>query len=170
MRSGSAPTAENASSSSSVMPPSGPTTMTISPRPGTGTSASGPDAASCSTTRTDALASSATTSSVVARSATVGNHERRDCLAASRAAERHLASDFSTRSPFQRAIEREADQGTITSTPTSVSISTASSPRSPFGSACTTISRGRSSGCVEISSTERSSQPLPDSATRHRAT
>ena len=65
IRTGSAPTAANAASSSSLMPPSGPTTITISPRPGTGRSASGPDAASWSTTGTDASRSRSTTSDVV---------------------------------------------------------------------------------------------------------
>ena len=135
------------------MPPSGPTTMTISPRPGTGRSASGPEAASSSTTGTDASRSSPTTWSVVTTSATSGNHERRDCLAASRAVLRHLASALACLSPRQTDTELEAAHGTITSTPTSVSISTASSPRSPFGIACTTTTRGISGGLVTTAST-----------------
>ena len=38
---------------------------------------------------------------------TVGSHERRDCLAASRAVACHFACDFAARSPFQTATERD---------------------------------------------------------------
>ena len=78
----------------------------------------------------------------MASGVTVGSHERRDCLAASRAVACHFACDFAARSPFQTATEREAAHGTIRSTPTSVSTSTASSPRSPLGSAWTTVIAG----------------------------
>ena len=47
----------------------------------------------------------------------------------------------------------------MTSTPTSVSISTASSPRSPLGIAWTTTSRGISAGVVATSS-DLGGQPL----------
>ena len=148
-RTGSAPTAANAASSSSLIPPSGPTTMTISPRPGTGRSASGPEAASCSTTGTDGVASRPTTSSVVDHSATSGNHGRRACLAASRAVAAPLRQRLVARGrPATPRREREAAHGTIRSTPTSVSISTASSPRSPLGMAWTTTTRGISGSAV----------------------
>ena len=70
-----------------------------------------------------------------------GTTTRRACLAASRAVERQRASDFAARSPFQTATLRAAAHGTIRATPTSVSTSTASSPRSPFGIAWTTVDR-----------------------------
>ena len=57
-----------------------------------------------------------------------------------------MASDFAARSPFQTATLRAAAHGTIRSTPISVSTSTASSPRSPFGIAWTTDDRGLGRG------------------------
>ncbi len=98
---------------------------------------------------------------LVAASATSGNRTRRDCLPASRAVARHLASAFAPRSPFHWVMQREADHGTIASTPTSVMVSTASSPRSPLGSACTTVSRGVSTGSSAISPSRTISRSLP---------
>ena len=69
---------------------------------------------------------------------------------------RQRASDFSARSPRHTATDRVAAHGTMVATPTSVSTSTASSPRSPLGSAWTTVTRGVGSGAVATSSTPRS--------------
>ena len=97
---------------------------------------------------------------------TVGSHERRDCLAASRAVACHFACDFAARSPFQTATERAAAHGTIRSTPTSVSTSTASSPRSPLGSACTTVKAGLGPlGAYDGRSTATANTRLPVDAT-----
>ena len=73
--------------SSSVSPPSGPTTTHArTPSPGTVTAASGASASSCRTTRQVGLARPARRRpSVDASAATSGNHARRACLAASRA-------------------------------------------------------------------------------------
>ena len=81
------------------------------------------------------LARPAATSSAVVASAsdTVGTRNRRHCLAASRAVARQRVRPRSTRSGGQRTTDRSACQGTISSMPSSVSISTASSARSPFG-------------------------------------
>ena len=79
---------------------------------------------------------------------TRGNHARRACFAASRAVVRQRASDFSARSPRQTATDRDAAHGTMVATPTSVRTSTASSPRSPLGSAWTTVTHGSGSGAV----------------------
>ena len=138
-----APASANAASSSGASPPSGPTTSTTL----SGTSAgSGSVAPSSSTSARGALAIRAVTSAVDASGVTSGNHARRDCFAASRAVACHLASDFAARSPRQTATEREAAQGTIRATPISVSTSTASSPRSPFGNAWTTTTSGLGAG------------------------
>ena len=129
-----APAAANAATSSSVSPPSGPTDDA---RPARGRHVHGgerrrspPRAAR---RRGRRPRPGRRRRSVEASSATSGNHDRRACLAASRAVERQRASDFAARSPFQTATERAAAHGTISATPTSVSTSTASSPRSPFG-------------------------------------
>ncbi len=124
-------------------PPSGPTTTSTVPAVGTTRPASGDEASSCSTTARSAAATRSTTvGGRGERRRRSGATARRACLAASRAVERQRASDFSARSPFQTATERDAAHGTIRLTPTSVSTSTASSPRSPFGSACTTTNAG----------------------------
>ena len=115
-------------------------------------------ASSWSTSARSAPATSAATSGVVARSDTVGNHVRRACLAASRAVDRHLSADFAARSPFHTATQREAAQGTTTATPTSVSTSTASSPRSPFGNAWTTTMLGTGAGWSRTADTTTSNE------------
>ena len=164
-RSGSTP---NASSSASVIPPSGPTTMTMSPLSGASTDDSGAAADSCSTTGSAASAMSATTSRVEARSRTSGMRSRRACFAASRAVERHRVSALSARSPRSCTTHRDADQGTITSAPTSVSSSTASSPRSPLGSACTTTIRGTAGGSTTAASGDTSTASFETATTRPR--
>ncbi len=113
---------------------------------------------------------SATTSAVDASGVTSGNHARRACLAASRAVARHLASDFAARSPRQTATDRAAAHGTIRATPISVSSSTASSPRSPLGSAWTTTISGAGRGTDETERTTTSSRALPVAVTSHSAT
>ena len=62
-----------------------------------------------------------------------GSTARRDCLAASRAVARQRASALPARSPRHRATQRSACHGTMASTPTSVMISTASSPAVALG-------------------------------------
>src|SRR6478735_2022595 len=163
-RTETAPAATNAATSSSDSPPSGPTTTTMRPA-GTSTAARDAVAASCSTTARSASAAKAATSAVEASSATLGNHERRACLAASRAVARHLASDFAARSPFQTATLRDAAHGTTRATPISVSTSTASSPRSPLGSACTTTTSGAGGSTDHIVSTVSVKTRLPVVAT-----
>ena len=106
---------------------------------------SGSVASSWRTTASGALAIRAATSAVDASGVTSGNHARRACFAASRAVACHLASDFAARSPRQTATDRAAAHGTIRATPISVSTSTASSPRSPFGRAWTTTTSGTGS-------------------------
>ena len=100
-----------------------------------------------------------------ASSSTSGNHDRRACLAASRAVERQRDSDFTARSPFQTATLRDAAQGTIRAAPISVSISTASSPRSPLGSACTTTSSGSGRAASRTAATVTVKTRLPVLAT-----
>ena len=85
------------------------------------------------------------TSLVVIALRDLGEASRRDCLPASRAVDRHLPAPSRPRSPFHRVMQRAACQGTIASTPVSVIVSTATSPRSPLGSAWTTVMRGRGS-------------------------
>ena len=107
----------------------------------------------------------------------IGDHRppaRRACLAASRAVEPPRSQRRSRALPSQRTTHRGADQGTISSTPTSVIISTASSPRSPLASAWTTTIRGVGAGCTTRSRTvelERLSgrRSAPRSAPRSRA-
>ena len=53
---------------------------------------------------------------------------------------------LSTRSSRQRVTQRAAVHGTIRSTPSSVARSTASGPRSPLGSACTSTNSGVGAG------------------------
>ena len=122
-------------------------------------------ASSWSTIARSAPATRAATSRVLARSDTVGNHTRRACLAASRAVVRHLSADFAARSPFHTATQREAAQGTTTATPTSVSTSTASSPRSPFGNAWTTTMLGTGSGWSRTADTTTSNELFEVAAT-----
>ena len=59
--------------------------------------------------------------------------ERADVTSGAGAVARQRASALPARSPRHRATQRSACQATTASTPTSVMISTASSPRSPFG-------------------------------------
>ena len=101
------------------------------------------------------------TSAVVASGRTSGNHARRACFAAARAASSQRRQDRSARSPRQWVTQCAAAHGTITSTPISVSSSTASSPRSPLGRAWTTVTVGRGGGCevTAVASTSRASLP-----------
>lgn len=66
---------------------------------------------------------------------TMGIRNRRLCLVASRARERHRFRCRSARSGTHFTMERDASHGMISSTPTSVSISTANSARSPLANA-----------------------------------
>ena len=88
----------------------------------------------------------AATASVEASGATGGTVARRDCLAASRATVCQRAAPLTDFSSDQRATHREAAHGTSASTPASVARSTASSLRSPLGSACTRVTRTAGSG------------------------
>ena len=74
--------------------------------------------------------------------ATAGSHDRIDCLIASRTIVAQRWRPFSAFGPSQRETERAAAHGTIASTPSSVAACTASSSRSPFASACTSVIRG----------------------------
>ena len=141
-----------------LIPPSGPTTSTISPPGGAGrprsTASSRPRAARRDSSPRPAARRPGRCSPV---RLTTGHQARRACFAASRAVERQRSSARSPRAPSQRTTHRAADQGTISSTPTSVSISTASSPRSPLASAWTTTIRGVGAGTVVRSRTVSSS-------------
>ena len=95
----------------------------------------------------------ASSSRVETASGTDGTCSRRDCFAASRTVDRQRDKDFAARSPDHRTTEREAIQGMISATPASVSISIASSERSPLASACTATIRRRGSGAVSSSVT-----------------
>ncbi|CDP47656.1 Protein of unknown function [Propionibacterium freudenreichii] len=130
-----APAPRKASSSSGLMPPSGPITKTHSPADGTLSPDSGVVASSCSTRARSARARRSTTPGVPAVE-TCGIRKRRDCLVAARADERHLARPFSALAS-QRTMLREACQAMISSTPSSVMASTAISERSPLASAWT---------------------------------
>ena len=86
-----------------------------------------------------------------------------------RAALRHLASARSPRSPCQRTTQRCAAHGMMASTPTSVISSTASSPRSPLGSAWTTVIRGSGAGTLWTDRTESVTESLATDCTAHSA-
>ena len=108
------PAARNAATSSSVRPPSGPTTTTM--RPGRRHRERGQR-------RGRLLVEHDATAAVGEQrrrprrwspaSATSGNQARRACLAASRAVPRHRASDLAARSPRHTATDRAAAHGTI---------------------------------------------------------
>ena len=93
-------------------------------------------------------------------SVTSGSQARRACLADSRAVARHFASDLTARSPRHTATQRDAAQGTIRSVPISVSTETASSARSPFGIACTTVTCGAGRSSCSMDSTVATSELL----------
>ena len=93
---------------------------------------------------------------------TSGIQARRDCLAASRAVACQRASALPARSARHRATQRSACQATTASTPTSVMVSTASSPRSPLGMAWTTTILGSAAGSARLASTASSITPGPD--------
>ena len=84
--------------------------------------------------------------------------------------ERHRSTDLAARSPFQTATDREAAQGTTRATPISVSSSTASSPRLPFGIAWTTVTTGSASGASTTDATVTSNARLAVEATSPVAT
>ena len=97
---------------------------------------------------------------------------RRDCRAADRATARQRRRPLSTLAgPSQRATQRDACQATNASAPTSVASSIASSERSDFGSACTTVTDGRAADSSAVLHAGR--QPalgdVLDDAVRHRA-
>ncbi len=106
---------------------------------------------------------------MVASSVTSGSQARRDCFAASRAVLRHLARAFAPRSACHFVIERSAAHGITASTPTSVISSTASSPRSPLGSAWATTRRGCGGGTVCTARTSSVTESLPTPVTTHSA-
>ena len=62
-------------------------------------------------------------------------------------------------------MERSADHGSTASTPTSVISSTASSPRSPFGSAWATTSRGCGGGTARVTRISIVTESLPTAVT-----
>ena len=72
----------------------------------------------------------------------MGSHERRDCLAASRAVACHFAWDFVARSPFQTATERDAAHGTIAVDADLGEDLDGELAAVPLGSACTTVTAG----------------------------
>src|SRR5687767_1022056 len=156
-----APAARKATTSPSVSPPSGPTTTATVPLRGTCNSARGRRACSCSTTASSASPSRPQTWRVVIGPVTSGTRGRRDCLLAARAADRHLATPFSTRSSRQRVTQRDAAHGTIRSTPSSVARSTARGPRSPLGNAWTSTNSGSGTAISnrDTTATRRPSAP-----------
>ena len=77
-------------------------------------------------------------------------------------------SDLAARSPRQTATDCGAAQGTIRSTPTSVSTSTASSPRSPLGRAWTTRPDADAGGTRSTDSMSTSRHALAHVATPRR--
>ena len=83
-RHGRAPAAAKASSSASVMPPSGPMMIMTSPDVGSGTSAIGCVASSCSTRARSTRRSGRPAARWSRARSTSGTRSRRDCLAASR--------------------------------------------------------------------------------------
>ena len=114
---------------------------------GSSAAASGAAPSSCSTAANAAPASSGGDRGGVVRLGHLGEPQPPGLLA--RLARRGCATWRATsrpRSPFQRVTQRDAAHGTIASTPVSVMVSTASSPRSPLGSACTTVMRGAGGG------------------------
>jgi len=151
---GTAPASRSVVSSSSPMPPSGPTKRKTSPRKSTSRIDS--VASSC---RTNMLAdsvrsaSSATNWRVVSGPRICGMRSRLDCFAAASAAACHLARAFGAFFPSHLATQRSACQAMISSAPACVARSTASSARSDLGIACTTVTRGFDSGTRVIDST-----------------
>ena len=145
-RSGMPPAATNAvASSSSARPPSGPTITSTSPSTGSSPATSQSEASSCSTKVSAGSPILSASSAVVSGGLTRGTRKRLDCFVASRTMLRQRASARSTLSGAHLTTDRDACQGTISSTPSSVSISRASSDRSPLASAWTTVNRsGRS--------------------------
>ena len=152
-----APARRKASPSASVIPPSGPTTTIRSPDGGGSSVPRLWAAPGSSTTAQAAFSIIAATSAAEAGSVTSGIQARRDCLAASRAVARHLATERSPRAPCQTGTQRAAAHGTMRSTPASVISSTASSPRSPLGMAWTTVIAGSGRGTRRLAVTVSSS-------------
>src|SRR5215471_8989357 len=164
-----APASVSAAVSAGLGPPSGPTITTRSPGDGSGSELSAVPAPGSSSTARAADRTARATSGVDASVATSGNLALRACLAASRAVARQRASARSPRSPCHWVTQRCAAQGTITSTPASVISSTASGPRSPLGSACTTTTAGSAGGSIRRDLTARCSTPPPACVTTHSA-
>ena len=151
------------------MPPSGPMIISTDPAAGRSIPTRESAAPSCSTRARSTEPILATSSRVDTGSATPGTRSRRHCLAASRATERHRASDRSARSAVHRTTDRDAAHGTISSMPSSVSISTASSARSPLARACAAMNRsGRDEDRVRVCETSMTSPALAASTTRPR--
>ena len=129
----------------------------------------GPVRDSCSASTTAPAATSSptrvTNSAVDTGPVTEGMCARRDCLAADRATAAQRRRPLSTRvDPSHLATQREACHGTNPSAPASVASSMASSERSDFGSACTTVTGGAGAGTLRRSSTRADSLPLPTSS------
>ncbi len=169
-RASMAPDSRRAARSAALIPPSGPTSSRISPVSGNGNSWSFADASASRTIARVAAATRLARVAVVARSVTSGSQARLDCLAASRAVARHLARALSPRSACHFVTERSAAQGITASTPISVISSTASSPRSPLGSACATVSSGCGGGTVCTARMSSVTKFLPTSLTTPSAT
>src|SRR5690348_8041864 len=168
-----APAAPKAVPSSPVIPPSGPTTTSRSPDSGRLRRPRLAAAPGSSTIAHAAFPISSATWPTEASGVTSGIQARRDCFAASRAVSRHLASERSPRAPCHTGTQRAAAHGTMRSTPTSVISSTASSPRSPFGMAWTTVIAGSGYGTCRLACTVSSRPPVPPRdgpATTHSAT
>ena len=97
--------------------------------------------------------------------ATGGSHDRIDCFTASRTIAAQRWRPFSAFGPSQRDTERAAAHGTIASTPSSVAACTASSSRSPFASACTSVMRVAGGSSTTMSSASSASSRGPVEAT-----
>ncbi|CPA56131.1 Uncharacterised protein [Mycobacterium tuberculosis] len=76
---------------------------------------------------------------------------------------------MSTRAPSQFATQRAACHARNASAPASVASSIANSERSDLGSACTTVTGGRTGGTLQRLSTRARSPPRPACSTTQRA-
>ena len=143
-----------AGSSSSAKPPSGPTTTSDTP--------------ACSATPSGsatAAPSPAHTSCNAAKPTMLGNHTRRDCMAASRATTRSLRNCLSASD--QRTTECCVGAKMMTSSmPISVSFCTAHSLRSPFTGVNATAQRTLG-GALATTSPATSSAPSRHTQARH---
>ncbi|CFR89596.1 Uncharacterised protein [Mycobacterium tuberculosis] len=172
-RTATAPASVSAASSSGAIPPSGPTTSINEPACAAAISTIRSVASSC---RTSTAAPAATSSRTRCTSigvdntpSTGGMRARRDCRAAERTTARHRRKPLSTRAPSQFATQRAACHARNASAPASVASSIANSERSDLGSACTTVTGGRTGGTLQRLSTRARSPPRPACSTTQRA-